>query len=177
LLAIMLTPFWFAQETTVPTTQTEHAQQIGERDKKVEDEVAKLFESIRRGAKVPMLKRIGHRTSLEQQVCTIAVSGKAPKYASTNTAAFYKIANPQSITPELNRVASFDQLHRKHNPPYKRYSVAVWRIEGQDAGARYWVGVQLYWSAATEFVDSHFTDDIYYHNDWKKLIDPLCRGK
>jgi hypothetical protein len=27
-----------------------------------------------------------------------------------------------------------------------------------------------------EFYDAHFTDDIYYRNEWKKSIAPECRG-
>jgi len=39
----------------------------------------------------------------------------------------------------------------------------------------YWVGAQLFWNAAVEFFDYHFTDDIEYHNEWKKTVAPECR--
>jgi hypothetical protein len=48
--------------------------------------------------------------------------------------------------------------------------------DSQTGETTYWVGVQLFWSAAMEFFDYNFTDDIYYHNDWKKFVAPECRG-
>src|SRR5260370_21227047 len=42
------------------------------RDKGNEDQIAKLFETIRVDAKLPSLTRIAHRDRLEQHVCTIA---------------------------------------------------------------------------------------------------------
>lgn len=167
-----------AQEVPVATKQRNVAQLIGERDKEKEDQVAKLFEGIRVDGKLPQLKRIGHRESLEQKVCTIALTGKPPKHMSTNTSGFYRTANPDSVTPELSKVASFNNLQPKNNPSYARYSVAVWPVKDSQTGERvYWVGIQLFWSAGMEFFDYHFTDDIYYHNEWKKSIAVQCRHK
>ena len=178
LLVVALTAGLLAQEVNVPTKRASTAQTIGERDKETEGRVANLFETIRADAKVPHLKRIEHRDSLEQKVCTIALTGQLPKRLSGNTFSFYETTNPESPTPELIEVASFNRLHPKNNPSYARYSVAVWRVKASETGElSYWVGVQLYWSAGMEFFDYHFTDDIYYHNDWKKSVAPPCRGK
>jgi hypothetical protein len=167
-----------AQEVPVTTKQGNVGQLTEERDKEKEDKVAKLFEGIRADAKIQHLKRIGHRASLEQKVCTIALTGKPPKHTSTNIFGFYKTANPESVTPELSKVALFNDLHPKYNPSYARYSVAVWPAKDSQTGEpMYWVGVQLFWSAGMEFFDYHFTDDIYYHNDWKKSIADPCRNK
>ncbi len=167
-----------AQEGPVTAKQGTVGQPAGTRDKASEDQVAKVFEGIRGDAKLPHLKRIGHRESLEQKVCTIALTGKPPKYTSTNTSGFYKTANPDSVTPELSKVALFNNLNPKNNPSYARYAVAVWPVkESQTGELMYWVGVQLFWSAGMEFFDYHFTDDIYYHNDWKKSIAAPCRSK
>jgi hypothetical protein len=167
-----------AQEMPVTNQQGNVGQLTGERDKGREDEVAKLFEGIRANMKIPRLKRIGHRESLEQRVCTIALTGEPPKHTSTNVLGFYKTANPDSVPPELSKVAAFNDLHPKYNPSYSRYSVAVWPVKDSQTGERtYWVGVQLFWSAGMEFFDSHFTDDIYYHNNWKKSIADPCRNK
>lgn len=167
-----------AQELPVTTKRDNGGQPTGERDKEKEDKVAKLFEGIRADMKIARLKRIGYRKSLEQKVCTIALAGEPPKHASTNVFGFYKTANPDSVTPELSKVASFKDLHPKYNPSYARYSVAVWPVKDSQTGElTYWVGVQLFWSAGMEFVDSHFTDDIYYHNNWKKSIAAPCRNK
>lgn len=167
-----------AQEAPVFTQHGDVGQLTGERDKEKEDYVANLFEGIRSDAKLPHLNRIGRRQSLEQKVCTIALTGNPPKYVSTNTSAFYKTANPDSVTPELSKVALFNDLHPKNNPSYARYSMAVWPVKDSRTGElMYWVGVQLFWSAGMEFFDHYFTDDIYYHNDWKKLIAAPCRNK
>ena len=161
-----------AQEISVDTPQRDAGQHARNRNKEKEDKVAKLLEDLRAKAKIHRLKRIGHRASLEQEVCTIALTGTPPKYASTNESVFYKTANPAIASPELTRVASFN------DPSFARYSVAVWPIENSTSGEQvYWVGVQLFWSAGTEFFDYHFTDDIYYHDRWKKSIAAQCRGK
>jgi hypothetical protein len=167
-----------AQELPVARTSVSDGQVMGERDRDKEDQVAKLFETIRSDSKSPKSSRIGHRDSLEQQVCTIALTGTLPKHSAMDTFAVYKASRPESITPELNHVALFDILHPKNKAGYHRYSVAVWRTKDSKTGeTAYWVGVELYWSAAVEFFDYHFTDDISYHNLWKKSVAPKCRGK
>ena len=167
-----------AQEVPVKTKPRAAGQLNGHRDKEKEDKVAKLFEKLRADAQIPHLKRIGHRASLEQEVCTIALTDNPPKHASMHTFGLYKTANPDSITPELTKVALFNDLHPKNNPSYARYSVAVWPVKDSQTGEpMYWVGVELFWSAGMEFLDSHFTDDIYYHNEWKKSIAAPCRNK
>jgi len=174
----MFATLLFAQKTPLPAKHDNAQPVVGERDEEKENQVATLFESIRADAKIPHLGRIWHRESLEQKVCTIAVTDTLPQHSSTNVFAFYKTTQPEVMTPELHKVASFNQLHPKYNPSYARYSVAVWRVKGSPTGeTSYWVGVQLYWSAAAEFFDYHFTDDIYYHNDWKKSVAPQCLGK
>jgi hypothetical protein len=145
---------------------------MGIRDKGKEDEVAKLFGTFRIDAKLPRLTRIAHRDNLEQRVCTVAVAGVLPKNSVQDTVVIYETPHPESISAELKQVASFD------DDRFPRYSVAVWRVKESQAGEpTYWVGVERYRSAAYEFFDDHFTDDIYYHNDWKKHVAPICRGK
>jgi hypothetical protein len=148
-------------------------QPMGERDKLQEDAVAKLLENIRADAKLPPLTRIRHRDEIEQLVCTIALKDAAPPHSF----GIYKTARPDLISTELNRVAFLNQ-RPKYNPSYERYSVAVWRVKDpQTAEIAYWVGVRLYWSELQEFVDYHFTDDVFYHNLWQKNVAPQCRGK
>jgi len=147
---------------------------IVERDKEKEDQVAKLFEGIRAEANISPLQRIGHRADLEQSICTSALTDTPPKVAS----AFYVTVDPESVTPELKKIASSNRLDSKKKPWYSRYSVAIWRVKDQQAGTvTYWVGVGLYESAAGEFVDCHFTDDVHYCGNWKKLVARPCRGK
>lgn len=147
------------------------------RDKDKENQVAKLFETIRTDANISHLERIGHRDSLEQQVCTAALADARPDYAITKESAFYKTTDPGSVSPELNKVASFNQP-AKHNPRIARYAVAVWYLtDAQTGQSTYWIGIRLYWSAPMEFVDIYFTDEIHYRNEWKKRVAPECRGK
>ncbi len=148
------------------------------RDKAREGDVANLLEKIRADAKLPPLTRIVHRDSLEQMVCTMANSGKPPTGRSGNLAAFYLTADPQMVSPALTGVSSSNKQGADGKLAYPRYSVAVWGGKDSKSGeATYWVGVQRYWSALEEFVDYHFTDDIFYHDQWKKNVAPQCRGK
>ena len=161
-----------AQEAPVTTKQTSVGQVIGQRDKQKEDPVAKLFEGIRADAKIPALKRIRHRDDLEQQVCTSALTGKP------QSPAFYVTATPDSITPELRKIAVFNRVGPKNAPWYTRYSVAVWRVQEPQTGVvLYWVGVRSYGTAVGEFVDCHFTDDVFYCGKWKESVARSCRGK
>jgi hypothetical protein len=171
-LFFVLTTALSARKMPACSMQASGEQPIGLRDKGKEDQVAKLIGTIRVDAKLPRLGRIRHRDSLEQLVCTAALTGVLPKSSAPDTFVLYKTLQLESISKELNLVASFD------DDKFPRYSVAIWRVKGLQAGEEtYWVGVQRYRSAAFEFFDNHFTDDIYYHNDWKKHVAPACRGK
>jgi hypothetical protein len=153
-------------------------QLTGERDKGKEDVVAKIFETIRVDEKLPALIRITHRDELEEAVCTVAQVGTFGNHNDSQTTAFYKTAQPDSISAELSRVASFKEQLPANRLAFPRYSVAVWQMKDSQGGeTQYWVGVQLYWSVLAEFVDYHFTDDVFYHNEWKKDVARQCRGK
>jgi hypothetical protein len=173
-----LTSCLSAHEIPIHIMQANTGQIMSTRDKGKEGDVANLFETIRANAKLPPLTRIRHRDSLEQQVCTMANSGTLPKAHSGNLAPFCLTANPQMVSPELTVVASSNRQDADGKPAYPRYSVAVWRRKDSQSGEEtYWVGVQRYWSALEEFVDNHFTDDVFYHDQWKKNVAPECRGK
>jgi hypothetical protein len=151
---------------------------IGKRDEGTENVVAKVFESIRVDAKLPPLIRIKHRDSLEQILCTVAQVGTLGNQRPTADSTIYKTAQPESISAELNRVASFKEQPPQKNLASPRYSVAVWQVKDSQTGeTQYWVGVELYLSSLEEFMDNHFTDQILYRNDWKKDVAPQCRGK
>jgi hypothetical protein len=145
-----------------------------ERDKEKEDAVSKLFEGIRAEVKLAQLQRIKHRADLEESVCTSALTNKPPKIG----AAFYTTTDPESITTELASVAAFSKRTPDDKPWYTRYSVAVWRAKDSKEGkVAYLVGLGLYGTALGEFVDCHFTDDVYYCGNWKKFVARSCRGK
>lgn len=151
---------------------------VGRRDEGTEDVVAKVFESIRVDAKLPALIRIKHRDSLEQVLCTVSQVGTLGNHRPTVGSTLYKTAQPESISADLNRVASFKEQRPPKNLAYPRYSVAVWQVKDSKTGeTQYWVGVELYPSALEEFMENHFTDEILYRNDWKKDVSLQCRGK
>jgi hypothetical protein len=171
---LLLTTSISAQQVTVSGKDAAGRPPIGERDKAKEDQVAKVFEAIRTDTKLPPLARIKHRESLVQNLCTIVQTNASPK----EMPGLYKTLHPESVTPELKRLASFNELHPRYNPSLEIYSVAVWRVTDPQTGeATYWVGITAYPSAATEFFMNHFTDDLYYRNEWKKHIAPECRGQ
>ncbi len=128
------------QEALPATKQGDAGRLMVERDKEKEDQVAKLFEGIRAGAKLPQLQRIRHRAELEQGVCTSALTDEPSKLG----AAFYITGDPESITPELKKIASLNKLAPNNRPWYARYSVAVWRVKDPQAGkVAYRVGIGL----------------------------------
>lgn len=163
-----------AQEPPLAANANNDERLMVERDKGKEDQVAKLFEGIRTEAKLPQLKRIRHRDDLEQAVCTSALSGKPSNRGWAN----YITTDPESINPELIKIASSNRLDSKKRPWYARYSVAVWRVKDPKTGEpSYRVGVGFYETAASEFVDCHFTDDLHYCGKWKESVARPCRGK
>jgi hypothetical protein len=175
LVSILVSALLTVIAQQVPAAERGDAERTtAERDKEKEDQVAKLFDAIRAVAKLPQLQRIRHRTDLEQSVCTSALTDKPSKLAS----AFYITTDPESITPELKKIASSNRLDSKKRPWYSRYSVAVWRVKDPQPGKlAYRVGVGLYETAIGEFVDCHFTDDVHYCGMWKESIVRPCRGK
>jgi hypothetical protein len=142
-------------------------------DSQQEDAVAKLFDQARKDAKLHPLSRIEDRTSLQQLVCTVAVTDKVPRFrsgfpvlgngstdggtnekqAENSTAkvdlpsALYKTSNPGDLTPELKRVALFERPRGRdgHMPGYARYSVAVWPAQQPtNEEPKYWVAIPAF---------------------------------
>jgi hypothetical protein len=150
---------------------------IGARDKEKENVIANLFNTVRADAKLPALTRIKHRDSLEQTVCSVAQRSTLRIDSFAANRVFYKTAQPEAISTELGRVASFKQPNSGKNLFYPRYSVAVWKVKDSETGeTAYWVGVELYLSSTEEFLDN-FTDEVFYRNEWKKEVAAQCRGK
>jgi len=173
-LFVLLSTGLSAQQATVPSKEAPSGPLQGERDRATEDQVAKLFETIRVGAKLPRLWRIKHHDRLEQEVCTMAQTGTFPEPLP----GVYKTFQPDLISPELKKTALFNGSDTKSNPDYERYSVAVWRTTDAKSGKpTYWVAIALFPSAASEFFWTYFTDDVFFRNDWKEHIAPQCRGK
>lgn len=174
------------------------------RERQQEAAVARLFDEVRKQAKLHRVSRIEDRTSLQQLVCTVAVTGKVPRFRSgfpvlgngtidgvtnekqdANSAAkvdvpsaLYKTSNPGELTPELRRVALFERPRGRggHMPGYARYSVAVWPAQQPiNEKMEYWVGIQLFWSKGGEFFENHFTDAMEWKNEWKQFVLPECK--
>ncbi len=177
MLIVLLASRLAAQQNPNSSVSTQGV--LAERDKGKEDEIAAFFEKTRSGLKSPHLSRIEYRDILEEEICTVALSGApASIYHDPAEFAIYKTSRPDVLGPELNRVASYDVLYPKNRSGYRRYSVAVWRTKDrQTEEITYWVGVNLYWSAPMEFLDYHFTDGIHDRKNREKKVAPQCRVK
>lgn len=174
-----------------------------ERDQQQENAVGNLFDDVRKEANLHRLSRIDDRTSLQQLVCTVAVTGNVPRFRSgfpvlgndsidgvTNEkqggnsaakvdrpGALYKTNNPGELTQELKRVALFERPRGRdgHMPGYARYSVAVWPAPTANGKAEYWIGIQLFGSEGNELFQNHFTDAMEWKNEWKQFVTPECK--
>ena len=158
-------------------------------DRQQEDTVAKLFDEVRNDAKLHSLSRIEERTSLQQLVCSVSFTDKAPLFpngypmlgnppkSQDAPSTLYKTPDPGKVNAELRRIALFEGPRRQgHSPGYARYSVAVWPAQQERAGKiEYWVGVQLFWSEGSEFFLNHFSDAMEWKNEWKTSVVPECR--
>jgi hypothetical protein len=138
----------------------------------LENSVARLFEDTRRANGLPHLGRIKHRIALERLVCTASTSGKPVTLESQADSILYQTDNITASNPEFLRVAKYDDSHSKGEPKISRFAVAVWPVDGDSA--KYWVGVSLYWGAANEYFEYHFTDSMFYKPDFSKVIAPSC---
>ena len=158
-------------------------------DRQQEDAVAKHFDEVREDAKLQRLSRIEERTSLQQLVCTVSFTDKPPLFpngypmlgnppkSQDAPSTLYKTADPGEVNAELRRIALYERPRRQgHSPGYARYSVAVWPAQqGGDGKTKYWVGVQLFRSAGSEFFLNHFSDAMEWKNEWKTSVVPECR--
>jgi hypothetical protein len=178
----------FSQIESIPN-QIPSAAAKPHRHRHEEDAVAILFDALRKDAKLHPLSRIKDRVSLQQIACTVSVTNKVPLLAGEfpvigNTpkvqdtrSALYKTVNPSEANPELQRIALFERPRGHGHPPgYATYSAAVWPTQKEITGKpEYWVGIELFWSAGTEFFLDHFTDEMEWKNEWKRVVEPECR--
>lgn len=154
------------------------AASISDRDrelfKRYEDRVSQTFETIRRENRLPKLSRIAHRQELRELVCTAAVRDANPYRQNFPANLIYKTPDPSLSTEELKSIARYNQ---PETPPNTRYAVAIWAGTDKETGDRtYWIGIEIYPSAFSEFIDNTFTDDRPYRNNWKTQVDPSCRN-
>lgn len=171
----------------VITTATAHGQlkvnAIKLRDVGLENQVSKLLEQARKNGGPKRLSRITYRSELQSLVCTATLTNKVPVHATGvpvlastpnwhPASALYKTSEPGKLNDELKRLAAYDGSGQQG---YRRFSVAVWRVPEAASSPQFWVAVEFYGNAAVEFFDDHFTDDIWYHNQWKDFVVPECQ--
>jgi hypothetical protein len=142
------------------------------RDPAAEDAVAKLFENAREQSGAKKLGRIRYQEQAQALACSAALGAKSPR-GTNSWASFglYKTAVPTQVSDEITRLASAGKTG--YSP--SRYAVAVWRSASDNS--EYWVEIRLYSSAAAEFFEDYLTDEMFYRNDWKKLVLPECLAK
>jgi len=138
------------------------------RNANLENVVAKLFERARSEAGLPPLSRV-RRSDVERLVCTATIlgtSGERPSGLHLST--LYKTAEPDKISEDLRRLAG--------RRGFRRFAVAVWAAQPPTDPVQYWVGFRLYLSPGAEFVENHFTDQVFYQDQWKDVVAPQCKG-
>ena len=189
LLLLCFLPTLAFSQSDPTTNQIPNATPRPHRDSQKEDAVANLFDVMRRDAKLHPLGRIKDRMSLQQLVCTVSFTDKAPLFpngfpmlgnppkSQDAPSTLYKTVNPGEVNAELQRIALFERPRGQgHSPGYARYSVAVWPAQEERAGkTEYWVGVQLFRSAGGEFFLNHFSDAMEWKDEWKTSVVPECK--
>lgn len=153
----------------VKTAQAQSSATTGVRDAHVEDVVAALFEHARSESGTRPLSRI-YRSDVEKLVCTATVKDGSQSSVRLPLHALYKTAQPDKLSDALRKLADY-----RDKAGYRRYAVAVWTAQPPTDPVQYWVGIRLYLSSGAEFVDNHFTDDVFYKNNWKVAVVPQCR--
>ena len=176
----------YSQSGNTPDQQAQATTAMPQRDTQAENIVASLFENIRANAKLNRLGRIHQRRDLQALTCTVAATDKVPLFRyghpvlgnSNLEAAFrnmpsalYATDEAAETAPELQRIAKFVQKHSG----YSRYAVAVWRHPKEASRQKYWVAIELYYSAGNEFFLNHFSDAMEWKNEWKEFVVPQCR--
>ena len=178
-MLVLVTLSLRAQEPPIPSTPPATVNTTApQHDKSAEHRVASLFDSIRAAQYLPQLARIHDEGRIEQLTCTRASRNVTSTLDGPMLQAFYTTQHLEVVPPELRRLALYKDPSSAHGPGVHRYSVAVWKVTAPESGeVTYWVGVELRWNALAEFFFSHFSDDVYNLNEWKKGIAPVCRGK
>jgi hypothetical protein len=143
-----------------------------------EENVARLFETIRAKQELPPLMRIMHRQSLDELVCSAASLDEPVWKNNSPGALMYRTQDPGAENADLDEIAEFrDLAQQKGQPTFTRYAVSVWPASKKDDGRPvYWVGIQVYMSAFWEFIDNNFTDDRSSRDEWRSLVTPPCRS-
>jgi hypothetical protein len=140
------------------------------RNVQLEDAVAAVFERARTEAGSQPLERIS-RSDVEKLVCTASViDGSHGDPMRLPFRALYKTDQPGKVSEALQRLASY-----RDHVGFRRFAVAVWAVRPQQTPAQFWVGIRLYVSPGQEFVENHFTDQVFYKDKWKAAVVPQCK--
>jgi hypothetical protein len=136
----------------------------------LEDQIAKAVLSIRAEAHLPKLTRIKHREELQAWTC-MAAERDTSLYPG-----IFKTDGPLS-SPRLRETALRLGEPKGGDPAIARFAVAAWpaRSSGTVSSQEsYWIGINGYAAAWTEFFLKAFTDDVFFKNAWKKQVSPGC---
>ena len=165
LIVVAMPVFFASAQKAVPTAAP------GTRNANLEDVVAALFEHARSESGLPPLSRV-HKSDVEKLVCTatiVGTSGDRPTGLHLN--ALYRTAEPDKIGDDLRKFAG-----RRDRVGFRRFAVAVWTAQPPTDPVQYWVGFRLYISPGAEFVENHFTDQVFYKDNWKEVVAPQCKS-
>jgi hypothetical protein len=151
--------------------RAEPAAAPGTRNANLEDVVAALFEHARSESGLQPLSRV-HKSDVEKLVCTATIlgtSGERPTGLHLN--ALFKTAEPDKISEDLRKLAG-----RRDRIGFRRFAVAVWTAQPSTDPVQYWIGFRLYMSPGAEFVENHFTDQVFYKDNRKEVVAPQCKS-
>jgi hypothetical protein len=139
-----------------------------------EDEIAQAIITSRQAAGLGTIKRI-HATKLRKLTCTFALKNDALGFQKE----LYGFPSVQLVASRDEFTKTYREWLRSRSgnewtggPKIERFAVGAW--PAQEAG-KYWVRFEYHPSAAAEWVDNTFTDQLFYKNDWKKVVAETCK--
>jgi hypothetical protein len=150
------------------------------RDKAGENVVAKSLTDVLAEQRITGLSRY-YPTLLSEGVCSSILKRSWVKMmrADEAPATFYQTDDISQPSNELRQMV----IDTAHNyKPMKRYAVAVWKENLTNGSSRYWVGVLLGKSPASDWFGSHLGADtpqemISPNGQAESDVSPECRQR
>jgi hypothetical protein len=150
------------------------------RDRAAEEVVSKSLIQLLANQRITGLSRY-QPALLSEGVCSSVLKGSWVKlmHADEAPSTFYQTDDISVPSNELRQMVIDTARHYK---PMKRYAVAVWKENLPSGRARYWVGITLAKSEASDWFGNHLGADTPQEMaspnfDAKQDIAPECRHK
>lgn len=147
--------------------------------KHVEDIVAARFEERFRELGLKPPRRARNELEYRQTLCTATLKGNTAIRRSGSglpwiwSGETYVTDTPE-VLPESVRNGIEQTFRKPGRREYQRYSVTAFPSLNEKEKGKFYVRIDLRYSAGTEFFEDTFTDEMMYKNQWKKSVDPAC---